>query len=234
MNDNKGMILEEMDGILILSMDMPRNNLMTADFFREYEAVMERVEKLAAERAYKGLIIRGAGRHFSVGADVEALAERTAAEFADSSSLPEEHIRQKHFFTFLRELPFPVVSVVTGFCIGSGCEIAANSHYRIAEENARIGQPESAFGILPALGGIARTAELCGIQKAYELVMSGELIKAERALAIGWADILIPKKQGFQEALALIGHISENTEKFVPRRYRSYIGSYPDERGERI
>ncbi|WP_295073595.1 enoyl-CoA hydratase/isomerase family protein [Ruminococcus sp.] len=228
MNENNGMILEEQDGVLILSMNMPGNNLMTADFFREYEAAMADIEEKAANGNYKGLIIKGAGRHFSVGADVDALSERSANEIYDDSTgiLPEGHIRQKHFFTFLRNLPFPVISVVTGFCIGSGSEIAVNSHYRIIEKNARVGQPESTFGILPALGGVARTIEICGIQNAYGLVMSGELIPAEEAFQLGWADIFAEKKQGMAEALALIAYISEKYEKFDHDNYKAYITSY--------
>ena len=232
MNENNGMILEEQDGILTLSMNMPGNNLMTADFFKEYEAVMAEIEEKAAAGKYKGLIIKGAGRHFSVGADVDALADRSANETYDDSAgvLPEGHIRQKHFFTFLRELPFPVVSVVTGFCIGSGSEIAVNSHYRIIEKNARIGQPESTFGILPALGGVARTIEICGTQNAYALVMSGELISADDAFALGWADIFADKKQGVPEAVSLIEYISANSGDFDPSRYKEYIGSYKTSR----
>jgi enoyl-CoA hydratase len=228
MNENNGIMLEEQDGVLILSMNMPGNNLMTADFFSEYEAVMADIEEKAENGSYKGLIIKGAGRHFSVGADVDALSERSANETYDDSTgvLPEGHIKQKHFFTFLRKLPFPVISVVTGFCIGSGSEIAVNSHYRIIEKNARVGQPESTFGILPALGGVARTIEICGIQNAYTLVMSGELIPAEEAYELGWADIFAEKKQGTAEAMALIGYISDNFDKFEPDSFRSYITSY--------
>lgn len=228
MDETKGMILEEQDGILVLSMNMPGNNLMTADFFREYEAVMAEIEEKAADTQYRGLIIKGAGRHFSVGADVDALSDRSANEIYDDSTgiLPEGHIRQKHYFTFLRELPFPVISVVTGFCIGSGSEIAVNSHYRIIEKNARVGQPESTFGILPALGGVARTIEICGMQNAYTLVMSGELIPAEEAYSLGWADIFADKKQGVPEAVALIDHISACEEGFVPSDYKKYIRSY--------
>ena len=116
--------------------------------------------------------------------------------------------------------------MVTGFCIGSGSEIAVNSHYRIIEKNARVGQPESTFGILPALGGVARTIEICGTQNAYQLVMSGELIPAEEAFALGWADIFADKKQGVPEAMAVIDYISDYGEKFVPSEYRKYIRSY--------
>lgn len=224
------MLLSEQDGILILSMNSAGNNLMTSDFFKEYEAVMAEIESLSKTESYKGLILKGEGRHFSVGADVASLAERSANEIYDDATgiLPEGHIKQKHFFTFLRELPFPVISVVTGFCIGSGSEIAVNSHYRIVEKGARIGQPESTFGILPALGGVARTIEICGKKNAYRLVMSGELVSAEEAYSMGWADIYTGKKQGFNEAVSLIEYISQNIAEFRPADYKSYISVYLD------
>jgi enoyl-CoA hydratase len=204
---------------------------MTADFFTAYEDTMAEAEKRAQSGGIKGMIISGSGRHFSTGADVEALAERSAGESCDGTGeLPAGHIKQKHYFTFLRSLPFPVVSVVTGFCIGSGSEIAVNSHYRIIEKNARVGQPESTFGILPALGGVARTIDICGFQNAYELVMSGELIPADRAAETGWADIFTEKKQGMAEAEKLIGFIA-GEGGFTPEKAGEFMQRYKNSKG---
>lgn len=228
---SESFILIEENCVLKLTMNAPSNNLMTADFFRGYEEVMAEVEAMAQTGSIKGMVICGGGRHFSTGADVEALAQRSADESYDDATgeLPAGHIRQKHFFTFLRGLPFPVVSAVTGFCIGSGSEIAVNSHYRIIEKNARVGQPESTFGILPALGGVARTIDICGMQNAYELVMSGELIPAERAYEIGWADIFTEKKQSLPEALSLIKYIAERGD-FTPERAKAIMRDYKEVR----
>ncbi|MBE6868054.1 MAG: enoyl-CoA hydratase/isomerase family protein [Ruminococcus albus] len=221
-------LLNNENGILTVVMDAPKNNLMTTQFHEEFETVMDNVQVIAERESVKGMIIRGGGRNFCVGADVDALKERTANELYDDSTgkLPESHIAQKRHFTFLRDLPFPVVSVVTGFCIGSGSEIALNCHYRIVEKSARIGQPESTFGILPGLGGIARTIELCGMKNAYELVMTGRLFPSEEACELGWGDILTDKKQGLVKAYSLIDFISEKFGDFSPANYRRYIELY--------
>ena len=216
MNEQAFVITEE-NGILILTMQAEGNNLMTASFFEGYESAMAEIEKRAAENSYRGMIICGGGRHFSVGADVESLSERSARELPvlrETGRIPDGHFRQKHFFTFLNGLPFPVVSVVMGFCIGSGSEIAANSHFRIVEKNARIGQPESTFGILPALGGIARSIVHTGMQNAFEIVVSGELFTADKAAEILWANELVGKKAGMARAKQLIDFISGSGEKF--------------------
>lgn len=221
-------LLNNENGILTVVMNAPKNNLMTTQFHEEFEAVMENVQVIAESESIRGMIIRGGGRNFCVGADVDALEERSAKEVYDDTTgkLPESHIVQKRHFTFLRDLPFPVVSVVSGFCIGSGSEIALNCHYRIVEKGARIGQPESTFGILPGLGGIARTIELCGMKNAYEIVMTGRLFPSEEACEIGWGDILTDKKQGLDVAYSLIDFIAENCGGFSPADYRRYIMLY--------
>lgn len=229
MSEPLSFVLTEEAGILTLTMSAPGNNLMTGAFFQEYEAVMEQIQSRSTQPGIRGLIIRGGGRHFSVGADVDALGERSSREPFDGVHLPPSHCRQKQLFTFLRSLPFPVVSVVTGFCIGSGSEIAVNSHYRICEKNARVGQPESTFGILPALGGVARTIELCGMSAAYRLVMSGELIPAETAYALGWADLLCDKKQGYARAVELIDWISGHCENFSGADWGQLLRQYLNE-----
>ena len=78
--NEQAFVINENDEILILTMQAEGNNLMTASFFEGYEAAMAEIEKLADEKSYRGLIICGGGRHFSVGADVEALSERSAKE----------------------------------------------------------------------------------------------------------------------------------------------------------
>ncbi len=228
--------LTEADGILTLTMNAAVNNLMTASFFRYYEEIMEQTERRVSEGGCKGLIITGSGRHFSVGADVAALAQRSSEEECDPDSnvFPPQHLRQKHCFTFMHELPIPVVSAVSGFCIGSGSEIAVSSHYRVCEKTLRAGQPESTFGILPALGGITRTIGICGIREAYRLIMTGELMNAETAYRLHWADIVTEKKQSVSEAEGLIRHISSKYIQFDRSRIKEYLASYLEERRSAI
>ena len=224
----------EENGVLVLSMQAPGNNIMTGAFFEEYEKAMESIKQ---RNDLNGLIIRGSARQFSVGADVTALAERSSADLEqmkNDTDFPEGHIRQKGYFTFLHDLPFPVISVISGFCIGSGCEIADNSHIRICEPTARIGQPETTFGILPGLGGIARNVEICGLSITAEMVLTGKLISAQQAAEIGWADLLAAKKCGLNEAFALIQWITENEEQYDRKKTSFYISHYLQSKGESV
>lgn len=222
--------------ILTLTMNAPENNLMTADFLTNYEAAAEEIllEFQDGKKNIKGMIICGGGRHFSVGADISALAERSAAELSRMKGseiiIPETHIHQKKMVTSWKNMPFPVVSAIGGFCIGSGSEIAAACHFRICEKNARIGQPESTFGILPALGGIAETIKICGVKNAVKIVYSGELLSAAEAFALNWADIVTDKKKSFSEAVSLIEFIAEQGEEFDFAKKAQYLAEFLNER----
>ncbi len=230
--DDEYFTLSEENGILVMTMQAPGNNLMTGEFFDRYQEIISQIRK---KTNVKGLIIKGGGRHFSVGADVESLSERSASELLDMKNDYDfscGHTAQKESVLCLLELPYPVVSTISGFCIGSGSEIAVSSHVRICETNARIGQPESTFGILPGLGGIARTIEVCGFSAAAEMVFTGTLISAQKAYEIGWADILTEKKQSFDEAVALIEWINKNIEKYDNRKAGCYVVEYLADKGE--
>lgn len=232
MSENSFFTLENKNNILDLTMNAPGNNLMTGEFLDQFVDIISEVRKTADEnKEIKGMIIHGSGRHFSVGADVTSLVERTSGELDEidkTGKLPASHIAQKTAFTTLGKFYFPVVSVVSGFCIGSGSEIAINSNFRICEPTARAGQPESTFGILPALGGAARTAKVCGLAEAIDAVMTGELFNAEHAGAIGWADILCEKKKGYDTAVRLIEYISSSVSEFNPECTAEYIKAFTE------
>lgn len=222
-------ITEIADNVAFITMQAPQNNLMTAEFFVEYEKTMQEIEELAEKGEISGIIISGKSRHFSVGADVPSLAERSMNDLQNMKSdtdFSDGHIKQKHLVTFLHDLKIPVISAVSGFCIGSGSEIAINSHIRVCDKSARIGQPESTFGILPGLGGVARTAEYLGLTTAFEMVMSGELMSAQQAYEIGWADILTEKKQALPTAKKLMNYILLQSEKYDPLSTARYISGF--------
>ena len=94
MSDIINISLNEENGILHLVMDAPNNNMMTTAFLNTFEAIMVQVAERAEKGGIKGMVIYGGGRHFSSGADVGALAERSEKEAYDDSSdeLPASHV----------------------------------------------------------------------------------------------------------------------------------------------
>ena len=90
-------------------------------------------------------------------------------------------------FTRLENLPLPVVSLVDGFALGGGNELAMSTHYRIVTENAVLGQPEVKLGIIPGYGGMQRLPRLIGPRRAAEMAVNGESVDGETAVRMGLA-----------------------------------------------
>ena len=174
--------IEDMVGHLIIN--RPPSNRMDKMFFGELKDLVETVISVSK---IEGLIVYGAGRHFSSGADLDEL---TAGLEKDTSSLFENNLT----FLSLFALPFPVVAAISGVCLGSGLELALFAHFRICTENSMLGLPESTFGLIPGIGGVSRLHSLAGHARATELICSGMNILPKEALEYGIIDKIVPKK----------------------------------------
>jgi enoyl-CoA hydratase len=137
-------------------------------------------------RRVRSLILRGAGRAFVAGADV--------TEFAGSSARRIEEIALSvlRLFSEIENLKIPVIAVLDGFTLGGGNELAMSAHYRIATENAVIGQPEIKLGIIPGYGGMQRLPRLVGPRRAVAMSVNGEPVGAREALRAGLVDEFAP------------------------------------------
>jgi enoyl-CoA hydratase len=113
-------------------------------------------------------------------------------------------------FNMIEKLNKPVIAAINGLALGGGCELAMSCHIRIASENARFGQPEIKIGLIPGAGGTQRLALLCGKGIATELVLTGDMIDAERALRIGLVNHVAPKGSLMQEAERIAKRIASN------------------------
>ena len=130
----------------------------------------------------KAVILCGADRAFVAGADVTEFQGNTAAKIAE---IAHTNIR---IFNDIENLAIPVIALVDGFALGGGNELAMSCHYRIATENAHIGQPEVKLGIIPGYGGSQRLPRLIGPWRALEMSVNGEAISGREAVTLGLAD----------------------------------------------
>lgn len=173
-----------------LALDDPPRNEMNNSFF---SLLAQRVAELRQEKAPAGLVVRGAGRHFSSGADLEELGRRLSAE-------PDRRVRtfladNIRTFQNLAGLPFPSVAAIGGCCLGSGFELALACDHRLAAENAVLALPEAQYGLMPGCGGTVRLSRLVGRRRALQLIMSGRSIMAPEAFDLGLVDAIHPRKE---------------------------------------
>ena len=136
------------------------------------------------------LVFRGHGpRAFSAGADI--------SEFGTAPSLHDarEARRQRDLWALLEDLPLPTIAALHGFCFGAGIELPLYCDLRIAADNTRIGLPEMTLGYIPSAGGTQLMPRIAPPGVARGLILSGDPVDSQRALAWGIVHRVVPRSQ---------------------------------------
>lgn len=184
----KRIVLQRNNDLLYLQLNAPPANRTDFLFFAALEKMIARIRK---EDNVRGLILHGAGRHFSSGADIEELQQQLFYE--DEEATRKLLLHATSVVQDLSELPCPVVAAINGCCMGSGFELAMGCDYRVATKHAIFSMPEVTFGLIPGCGGTARLPGLAGLGRGIELILTGESFLAEEALAMGIVDRIAGK-----------------------------------------
>ena len=155
----------------------------------ELGAIIERVEAGARDRSIVGLaILSGKEKGFIVGADV-----REFEQFTSEADVREALRPVLDMLDRIEKMPVPVVCGIHGFCLGGGLELALACHYRIAtrDDSTRVGFPEVRLGIFPGFNGTARSIRQAGALGAMPMMLSGSMVRASAARAMGLIDELV-------------------------------------------
>jgi len=150
----------------------------------------------------KGVIVRGAGRHFCGGADITALS--TQAREIDR--LGQALDSGKVLLDTLTYGPVPVVAAIRGSCLGAGLEIALACHFRIAATSAMMGFPESEHGLMPGFGGTLAHGSV-GRSALVRMILTGEMIRGDEAYERGLVDRCVGSSTVESEAHNLLASL---------------------------
>lgn len=179
----------------ILTVKINRPSKMNALNVATIEELRSMIEYVKSEPAVRGVIITGEGeKAFVAGADISEIAELNEVigrKFAENG---------QEVFKAIEDCNKPIIAAINGFALGGGCELAMACHIRIATSYAKFGQPEVNLGIIPGYGGTQRLTQLIGKGKAFELMMTGDMIGAEEARQLG-----------------LVNHVVETYEELFPK-----------------
>jgi len=136
------------------------------------------------------VVITGAGdRAFSAGADISGMKGRTPLDSRRSSQLGQQMMNR------VEDLEKPVIAAINGYALGGGLELAMTCDFRIASENARLGQPEINIGLIPGWGGTQRLPRFVGKALAKEMIFTGKMIDAKTAEQHGLVNKVVPADQ---------------------------------------
>ncbi len=132
-------------------------------------AIAEAVDRAAQDDAVKAIVLTGAGRAFSGGADIK--------EFGSPKAMAEPNL-----LSVIRQIEGcakPVVAAVNGTCMGGGLELALGAHYRVAAPGASVALPEVKLGIVPGAGGTQRLPRVLGVETALNMIVKGDPVQSE-------------------------------------------------------
>jgi enoyl-CoA hydratase/carnithine racemase len=183
------------EGIATIRLDRPPMNALNAAI---QEELRDAATAVSADDSVRAVIVYGGEKVFAAGADIKEMAAMSYADMAVRA--PE----LSSAFDSIARIPKPVVAAVNGYALGGGCELALACDWRVAAEDAKLGQPEINLGVIPGAGGTQRLARLVGPARAKDLVMSGRMVTAAEALAMGLVDRVVPAAEVYDAARELV------------------------------
>ncbi len=176
--------LEREGDIAVVTLNSPPVNALSADV---RDGLAEAFRRATADAEARAIVLICLGKTFIAGADISEFGKppRGASLFEVQD--------------LMEGAPKPVVAAIHGAALGGGLEVALCAHYRVAVPSARVGLPEVNLGLLPGAGGTQRLPRIVGVEKALEMVTSGQQMSAKDALAAGLVDEIAPE-DGLRDA----------------------------------
>ena len=197
------LLLERRERVAIITVNRPeKRNALNIQTREEGAALLE---ELRNDDSVGVVVFTGAGdKAFIAGADIGEFAGRTAM-------MQRDVMTARSLFTAIDTFPKPIIAMINGYCLGGGCELALACDLRIASETASFGQPEINLGIIPGGGGTQRLTRLVGEGKAMELILTGNIIDANAAYAIGLVNTVVPADQLEAKTMEIANRIAEKS-----------------------
>lgn len=160
-------------------------------------------DRIDANRTVRAVILTGEGKAFCAGGDIVAWGELSALEMGQG------WVRSGHrVFDKLARMKPPVIAAMNGHALGGGLELAVTADIRICEAQAKIGLPESGLGMIPGWSGTQRLVKRLGGRVARRLALTGEVVTAETALALGIVDQVVEKGGALAAATAMAERVA--------------------------
>jgi len=202
-----------------------RLNALNRDMHEELIGLCERAESDDSTRV---IVIAGAEPEknvdrpkpvaFAAGADI--------TEFSGQSSEDVRPFFERNAWESVWDLSKPTIAMVDGFALGGGTELALSCDMRVASSRAKFGQPEINLGLIPGGGGTQRLTSLVGYGAAIEMVLTGDMVSAQRALDIGLVNKVVPPDELRDSTLEIARNIASKspyTLKVAKRAIRAAL-----------
>jgi enoyl-CoA hydratase/carnithine racemase len=181
--------------IATIRVDRPKMNPLSVEV---QEALGEAAGLVSRDEEVAAVVVYGGEKVFAAGADIKEMQHMSYTDMVQRAPIIQA------CFSAVARIPKPTVAAIEGYALGAGCELALCCDFRVAAQDAKLGQPEVLLGVIPGAGGTQRLARLVGASKAKDLVFSGRMIDAEEAAQIGLVDQVTAPGGAHEAAVAMV------------------------------
>lgn len=196
-------LVEVADGVGVVTLNRPdKRNALDLGMRAAIAAAFQQLE---ADSSVRVIVVTGGPSVFAAGADLTLLVDKGAQDVAD--------LELPRYWAPVFDSQKCVIAAVNGFALGAGCELALMCDFIVADDTARLGQPELAVGIMPGAGGTQRLVRTVGKQVASMMLMTGEALTARRAHALG----LVAEVTDAGQALGRTLELARKAARMPPR-----------------
>jgi 2-(1,2-epoxy-1,2-dihydrophenyl)acetyl-CoA isomerase len=192
--------------VAVLTLNRPTAlNALTIAMGREMQAAVVQ----SIEQGVRAMVMTGAGRAFCAGGDLREM-QKIAEQEGRIEAFFDEPLRMLNdCVLMMRNAPFPIVAAVNGPAFGAGCNFALACDIVIAGESAKFSESFVNIGLTPDCGGTFILPRLVGMKRAAFMLMTGEVVDARRAEAMGMINSVVPDDSLFDEAMCLATRLAE-------------------------
>ena len=203
-------------GVLLLTLNRPdKLNALSKALLGE---LCDRLAEAERDGAIGCVVLTGAGRAFSAGADISDMLERGVAAYVDPERLADWHA--------IEAFPKPLLAAINGYALGGGLELALLCDIAVAAEGARFAAPEIKIGSFPGDGGTQRLPRLAGKSFAMQMVLTGEMVDAHLAERKGLVSEVLAAGRLLPRALEIAGAIAGKSVAITPYAKKAVLAAF--------
>lgn len=220
-------VAEVKNGVLVITINRPdKLNALNKQTIEDLHDTLVEAENM---KDINAVIITGSGnKAFVAGADIAEFANFSIEQGKQLSSIGHFKI-----FNFIENFSKPVIAAVNGFALGGGLELAMACHIRVVSDNAKMGLPEVSLGVIPGYGGTQRLAQLVGKGKAFEMIVTADMINAQDAFKWGLANYVTTQEELMAKCFEITSKIQSKSPtaiktaiKVINAGYNSKLNGY--------
>ncbi|EAR02635.1 enoyl-CoA hydratase/isomerase family protein [Maribacter sp. HTCC2170] len=216
----QNILVEKDAAIATITINRPTKlNALNRVTIKELNQAFSKLEK---DKNILAIILTGSSeKAFVAGADISEFADFSVKEGKKLAAKGQEIL-----FDFVENLSTPVIAAINGFALGGGLELAMACHFRVASDNAKMGLPEVSLGVIPGYGGTQRLPQLVGKGRAMEMIMTANMIDAQRALDYGLVNHVVSQNGLLEFCQKLAGKISNNSSVAIGYAIKAINGCF--------